>query len=127
MGYDLARATTIYANKDDQDWLASDHGVTAADSITLDSTACATAWPSLEVPSGAHIGKQANGTYRPFLAVNTTDTDRGFLLHGVKINSTAVNVVAAIHWHGEVVTARVPLGVGQTVPLAASVPFIRLV
>ena len=127
MGYDLARATTIYANKDDQDWLASDHGVTAADSVTLDAAACATAFPSLEVPSGVHIGKQANGTYRPFLAVNTGDTDRGFLLHGVKIGSAAVNVVAAIHWHGEVVSARVPLGVGQAAPVAASVPFIRLV
>lgn len=127
MGFDLARVTTLFLNKDDQDWLASDHGVTAADSITLDSAACATAWPSLEVPSGAHVGKQANGTYRPFLAANTGDTDRGFLLHGVKINSTAVNVVAAIHWHGEVVSARVPLGAGQAAPVAASVPFIRLV
>lgn len=127
MGYDLQRTTTAYLNKDDQDWLASAHGVTAADSATLDAASFATAFPTLEVPSGTHIGKQGNGTYRPFLAANVGDTDRGFLLHGVKLTSAVVNAIGALFWHGEVVTARVPLGVGQAAPVAASVPFIRLV
>lgn len=127
MGYDLARTSTVFANKDNQDWLASSHGVDAADSITLDAAALLTAFPSGEVPSGIHVSKNtATGLYRPFLAANSTDTDRGFLLHGLSVK-TGVNPVGAHLWHGEVVTARVPLGVGQAAPAAASVPFIRLV
>lgn len=127
MGYDLARTTTVFSNKDDQDWLGSSHGTTSADSITLDNAALLTAFPSGEVPSGVHLSKNtATGKYRPFLAANTGDTDRGFLLHALQVH-TGVDPIGALHWHGEVVVARVPLGVGQVAPVAASVPFIRLV
>lgn len=127
MGFSLVRTSTVFSNKDQQDWLGSAHGVTAADSITLEAAACLTAFPSGEVPSGLHISKNtATGKWRPFLAANTTDTDRGFLLHGVLVTA-GVDQIGALHWHGEVVVAKVPLGVGQVAPVAASVPFIRLV
>lgn len=127
MGYSLVRTSSTFANKDNQDWLGSAHGVNTADSVTLDAASFLTAYPSGEVPSGVHISKRtSDGKYRPFLAANTTDTDRGFLLHGVLV-TTGVDQIGALLWHGEVVTAKVPLGVGQVAPVAASVPFIRLV
>ena len=78
MGYDLVRTSTVFANKDQQDWLASDHGVTSADSITLDSAALLTAFPSGEVPSGVAVSRNtATGLYRPVLAANTATPSAG--------------------------------------------------
>ncbi len=126
-GYSLQRVETPYLNKDNQDWLGSAHGTETADSVTLDAAAVLTAFPNGEVPAGAHISRDpATGRHRPFLAVNTGDTDRGFLLHSVLVR-TGVNTIGSLHWHGSVIVSKVPLGVGQAAPVAASVPFIRLV
>ena len=127
MGYDLRRVETQFLNNDNQDALGSAHGTDCTDSITCDAAAFLTAFPDGEVPAMVHIGKNtATGLFRPFLAANASDTDRGFLFHGIKVRA-GVNEVAALLWHGQIIAARVPLGVGQVAPVQASVPFIRLV
>lgn len=131
MGYTLGRTETVFANNDNQDWLASSHGVDAADSITLDATSLLNAFPSGEVPSGVEVSRDPDtGRYIVGIraaATGVTASDRaGFLLHAVKATA-GVNPVGALHWHGEVVAARVPIGAGGAAPVQANHAMIRLV
>lgn len=112
MGYDLRRTDEVYANKDNQDWLASSHGVDAADSITLDAANLLATYPDGEVPSGVEVSRAAGGLYQ----LGGTGSAPGFLLHGLRVRSGS-NPVGALLWHGEVITARVPGGVAGTHPM----------
>lgn len=124
-GYDLLRTETTYVNNDNQDWLASSHGVDAADSITLDAADLLEAYADGNVPAGVEVSKDG-GTGRYILGA--TGTARGFLLHAVSVNpTTPTNVIGALLWHGEVIAAKVPLPAGGAVPVAANHPLIRLV
>src|SRR4051812_24969003 len=115
MGYDLMRETSVFQNLDNHDWLGSAHGTDTADSITLDAAALLTAYPTGEVPAGIEISRNGSGVYVP----GSTGTQRGFLLHAVKVNTvTPTNVVGALHWHGEVIVARVPVPAGGSAPVA---------
>lgn len=126
MGYDLKREETVFANNDQHDWLGSSHGVDAADSITLDATALLTAFPSGEVPAGIELSRvTATGRYVPGWSGTGRDKP-GFLLHALKVVAGS-NPIGALFWHGEVVAAKVPYGVGGSAPSAANHPLIRFV
>lgn len=66
----------------------------------------------------------------PLPTANTTAlaaSDRpGYLLFGCVVKP-GVNAVGALLWHGEVITAKVPIGVGMTPPVQANHPQVRLV
>lgn len=127
MGFDLARTETVFANNDNQEWLGSAHGTTEADSCTLDPTPTLVAFPDGQVPSGVEISERADGRFGPFAAADATAGRRaGFLLHAVQVRA-GVNAVGALLWHGQVIAAKVPLGVGAVAPAAASHPLISLV
>lgn len=126
-GYDLQRVETQLGNKDNQDWLGSAHGLEAADSATLDPASFLTAFPDGEVPSGVEISQRADGRWGTFAAADVTAARRtGFLRSQVAVRA-GVNAVGAVHWHGSVIAAKVPLGVGAVAPAAANHPHILLV
>lgn len=131
MGYDLARTEEVFANKDNHDWLGSQFGLDLADSVTLDSAAFRTAFPSGEVPAGVEISRNPdNGRYIPGIraaATGVTASDRaGFLTFAVQVRE-GVNPIGARMWIGQVIAARVPLGVGGAAPAQANHRLIELV
>jgi hypothetical protein len=130
MGFDLQRRTETFVNVDNHEHLASDLGLDKMDSITLDAAAFLTAFPSGDVPAGVEVSKAASGRYAPGIddvgGVGVDGTAPGFL--GFAVHVTAgVNPVGSLQWIGEVIAAKVPLGVGGSAPVAANHPHIRLV
>lgn len=126
---DLSLRTESFS-QDDQTWLGSSHGTDMARSITLDTSAftAATHYPNGFFPSGLPLGKiTASGKYGPYdnAAVDGTETLAGFLLSAVKAPAVdTIDVQGALHIHGVVVTANLPIDASAA---AADVPMILFV
>jgi hypothetical protein len=112
MGSHLAIRHETFSPSEDQSWLGSAHGTNECDSITLDSDAFLTLFPTGIVPSGVVLYKHSSGLYRPFGSVSAdevqTITEGGtgltsFVLHfqgqdttSLVAASTAAQVQAAL-------------------------------
>lgn len=118
----LGLRTKAFNASENQEWLASRHGTQEADSITLDRALCVAAFPSGVIPSGIPIGKvTATGRYAPSLAAAADGSQvvEGHLLTTIDLTSgdtvavgSAPNSPAALLWHGEVVTSKIPAFTG---------------
>lgn len=103
--------------QDDQSWLGSAHGTTAAQSITLDVSTFtkATHYPDGYLKSGLPLQKLGNGKYGLWA---TTTALAGFLFTPVSAPvDPATPVGAALLEHGRVIAAKLPVSVdagGQT-------------
>lgn len=113
---DLSVRSETFA-ADDQTWLGSAHGTSAARSITLDTSAFteATHYPDGFFTSGLPLGKiTATGKYAPYVdaAVDGTGVLAGFLLSPVKAPAaTTTDVVGALLIHGVIVEANLPVAI----------------
>lgn len=97
--------------QDDQSWLGSAHGTQSTQTITLDvSTFTAgTHYPQGWLKSGLPLQKLAGGKYGLWV---TTKELAGFLFTQVKAPAnTATPVGAALHEHGRVIEAKLPVPV----------------
>lgn len=98
-----------------QDWLASAHGVAMAQPITLDTSAftAGTHYPDGFFKSGLVLGKiTATGIYGPYdnALANGQEVAAGFLLDAPKAPSVnTIDVQGALHWHGSVILAKLPI------------------
>jgi len=122
---DLTPRTTIVEGwAEDQGWLASDHGIDAARSITIDLTLFTTGHlvdtngtGGGDLPSGTKLARvTATGFYGPYdnALANGQQTLRGHLLRPVKARAVGVGagqIGGHLYWHGSVVAAKVPGGV----------------
>ncbi|MCW2543386.1 MAG: VWBp37 [Frankiales bacterium] len=115
---DIAPVTTSYA-LDDLSWLASQHGVEAAESITLLKSAFTanTHYPDGFLKSGLPLGKiNASGKYGPYndAASDGTETLVGFLYGGVEVVSGGgANLGGALLTHCKVRESRLPIAVNS--------------
>lgn len=113
---DIQPRTTSY-QIDDNSWLGSADGTTATESAVLDiSTFNAAQYTNGFIPSGCALAKiTASGKYGPYddTAVDGRAVFVGFLYGGVKVNTGATQVGAALLTRGRVKTARLPFQTGQ--------------
>lgn len=114
---DIAPVTTSYA-LDDLSWLASQHGVEAAESITLLKSAftSGTHYPDGFLKSGIPLGKiTASGKYGPYndAASDGTEVLVGFLYGGVDASSTSANLGGAMLTHCKIRESRLPIAVNS--------------
>lgn len=113
---DLTIRTETFT-QDDQSWLGSAHGTDMARSITLDTSAftSGTHYPGGFFPSGLPLGKiTASGKYGPYNDASSDGTEvlAGFLLSPVRAPSVStVDPQGALHIHGVVVEAKLPVAV----------------
>lgn len=112
---DIAPVTTSYA-LDDLSWLASQHGVEAAESITLLKSAFTanTHYPDGFLKSGLPLGKiTASGKYAPYNDANSdgTQTLVGFLYGGVDASSGGTSLGGALLTHCKIRESRLPVAV----------------
>jgi hypothetical protein len=107
--------TDLVGFNDNQDWLASDHGVDTAFTVTLDGAACRAVFPSGVVPSGTPIGELASGLYGPGDAAGTGGhVGAGHLLHTKNVGAAAPTAgqdhwPADCFWHGAVIRSKLPV------------------
>jgi hypothetical protein len=103
--------------QDDQRWLGSAHGTSAADSITLDASlfTAGTHYPNGYLPSGTVLAQNTSTLrYGPYVTSgsNGSGTAAGLLMTPVKIASGTATPSGAMLYHGEVVTAYLPFTSG---------------
>lgn len=134
MGIRLMQVTETFPPAEDQSWLGSAHGTNTADTITLDKVLCLAAFPTGIVPSGVALGKvTATGRYAPYADANVdgTGTALGLLFQTVDFRGTTAGTTqdspAALFWHGEVVTAKLPASNGVDAAAKADMTQIRFV
>lgn len=123
---DLSIRTETYG-QDDQSWLGSEHGTSAARTITLDvSTFTAgTHYPGGVFPSGLALGRiSATGKYGPYDngAGDGRSVLAGFLFTAVKAPAaTTTDVGGALLEHGKVRTGKLPVALANVAQAQASV------
>lgn len=101
----------------DQTWLGSEHGTTNARSVTIvtSSLTAATHFPNGFIPSGTPLAQFTGGPNAGKYTVYTpggasgAGTLTGFLLDSVPIRNAAQDCVGALHDHGRIVTAKLPI------------------
>ena len=134
MAMNLGIKRQTISPSENQEWLGSAHGTQSMDSITLDAAACLAVFPTGVVPSGIKLGKiTASGLYAPALeaAADGSKVVAGHLFTTVDLTaggdvalSGVANTPAALLWHGEVVSAKMPAVTGVA---TAGAPNIRYV
>ena len=133
MAMNLGIKRQTYAPSENQEWLGSSHGTQSMDSITLDADACLAVFPTGLVPSGIKLGKiTATGLYAPALTASAdgSQTPVGHLFTTVDLTAGGAvpaagnDTPASLLWHGEVVSAKVPVVAGAA---AAAAPNFRYV
>ena len=94
--------------QDNHVWLKSAEGTERAQSITLDiSTFAAGDYADGYLKSGWTLRKLASGLYGK-RSDGDTEGIAGHLLMSVAVPAGVTKVGAALHWHGAVVTSKVP-------------------
>lgn len=108
---DLSVRTENFAS-DDQSWLGSAHGTSAARSITLDVAefTANTHYPDGYIPSGQPLAV-VDGLAVPYASGGSGGTNvlAGFLLSAVRVRAGATHVHGALLDHGRVITDRLPV------------------
>ena len=116
---DLSIRTETFANED-QSWLGSAHGTSAARSVTLDHSAFTegTHYPDGYFPSGIALAL-VDGKAVPYVSGGGSGTGvlAGFLFTTIK--ATGNDVVGALLDHGRVLVGNLPVA-GFTAPTAAN-------
>ncbi|HEX8632234.1 MAG TPA: head decoration protein [Catenuloplanes sp.] len=116
---DLTVRTVSYQSED-RAWLGSAHGTDCTESITITPRAFTRAkhFPNGFIPSGMPVAlittgddKDLYGPYDP-AKTNGQQTLAGHLFSSVTVTTGGPNVGAALHWHGAIVTARLPANHG---------------
>lgn len=114
---------TVTYLSEDMSWLGSSHGTDTPDTITLDLSlfTAGTHFPNGFLPAGLGLGKvTATGVYGPYNNALATgvETLAGHLYKPVLVmaDNVAGKAIGALFWHGEVVTARLPLNHGVDAP-----------
>ncbi|WP_330306214.1 MULTISPECIES: head decoration protein [unclassified Streptomyces] len=115
----------------DRSWLASLHGTSEVDSITLDMSTFVsgthyvpstdTSIPYSRFLSGIPVGKiTASGLYGLYAtgASDGRQTLAGFVFAEVLFAPAQTKVPAALLWHGSVKTAKLPIAVAAVAPSA---------
>ncbi|WP_330309895.1 MULTISPECIES: head decoration protein [unclassified Streptomyces] len=116
----------------DRSWLASLHGTSEVDSITLDMSTFVSGThyvpsPDTSIPysrflSGISVGKiTASGLYGLYAtgASDGRQTLAGFVFAEVLLAPAQTKVPAALLWHGSVKTAKLPIAVAAVAPSAS--------
>lgn len=122
---DLSVRTEAWT-QDDQSWLGSQHGTSAARTITLDVSTftASTHYPNGYFPSGLALGKiTASGLYGPYDAEagDGREDAAGFLFTAIKAPTTsAANVQGALLMHCFVVESRLPIAIDDTMKTATA-------
>lgn len=131
MGMRLGIVRESFSPPENQTWLGSAHGNNTWESITLDSAAFLTAFPTGIVPSGVVVRRvTSSGLYVPYAA--GTSGERVFHLattvdlHGTT-SGTVVPTPAAGMWHGQVIVAKLPTGHGLVAAAATAMKLVDYV
>ena len=94
---------------DNRKWLGSRHGVTNAQTITIDGSKISGVVKGGTLPSGLPLKRGDNGKFEPVTAAG--DKLEGFLLTAQSVKHAGVDVVAPMLDHGRIRARYLPEGV----------------
>lgn len=116
---DISPVTSSYV-LERNDWLDSQHGTDATETVTLDLAAFdASQYADGRIPSGTVLGViTASSLYGPYVAgaSDGTETAAGILYGDVHVaaGKTTGNLGGALLWHGAIRRNKLPFQSGQT-------------
>jgi hypothetical protein len=117
--------TTVAYQTENRDWLGSQHGIEATETITLDFSAFASnRYPNGYIPSGVALAKsaaQVNGVdvYGPYLTAGTDSTGVvvGHLFNSIPVPTGGTGYAGApMLTHGKVRLSKLPFQSGAGYP-----------
>lgn len=119
---DITKRTTSY-QVENREWVGSQHGIEATETITLDlSLFAADRYPNGYLPSGLALAKmttQQNGidVYGPYDPASDipagSATNRGHLFNSIHVPAATGLVGAPLFTHGKVRVAKLPFATGK--------------